>query len=66
MAIYKNLSKGEDELYVSYSISSGTGEEERPSVIFTRLKDMFVDVKVPEEYFFFIFRKLSIGSCEKL
>ena len=64
MAIYKNLSKGEDELYVSYSISSGTGEEERPSVIFTRLKDMFADVKVHDDVVSLPDPKLLVGNSE--
>lgn len=49
MAIYKNLSKASDELYLSYSISSADGGEERPSYVFTKISNLFSDICVEDD-----------------
>lgn len=64
MAIYKNLSKAEDELYISYSLSSINGEEERPSMIFSKMRKIFSDATVFEDIISMENPKLLVGSKE--
>lgn len=41
LAIYRNLSKPEKYLYLSYSASDEEGKQLRPSLVFSQLKQMF-------------------------
>ena len=51
LAIYRNLSAPECELYISCAESSGSGESSRPSLIFERIRKMFPDIKVSGDIF---------------
>lgn len=51
LAIYRNLSRPECELYMSMSENSGESESGRPSLIFERIRKMFPDVKVRRDIF---------------
>ncbi|MEG0291128.1 MAG: PD-(D/E)XK nuclease family protein [Anaerovoracaceae bacterium] len=46
LAIYRNLCKCEDELFVSYSSSDESGGSILPSPIFLKLKEIFPNIKV--------------------
>lgn len=49
LAIYRNLSKPGDKLFVSYAVSDEGGNEIRPSLIFQRLRRLFPDVPVEKD-----------------
>lgn len=45
LAIYRNLSKPSEHLYISYSVSDGQGESLRESGIVTRIRDIFPNLE---------------------
>ncbi len=49
LAIYRNLSKATEDLWVSYALSGDTGEEERPSEIIDVLKRIFPQLIVQKD-----------------
>ena len=51
LAIYRNLSRPECELYMSTSESSSGSESSRPSMIFERLRRMFPEIEVEKDIF---------------
>ncbi|NCF00405.1 PD-(D/E)XK nuclease family protein [Emergencia sp. 1XD21-10] len=46
LAIYRNLSKASDYLWISYSASDGDGKESRPSEIIDTLRRLFPNITV--------------------
>lgn len=51
VAIYRNIAKTEDELYISYSVSDSEGKAVEPSNIFTKIGEIFEDVKSESDIF---------------
>lgn len=49
MAIYRNLSKPSDYLFVSYSVSDTEGNELNPSIIFEKIKRLFPKIQVKKD-----------------
>jgi ATP-dependent helicase/nuclease subunit B len=49
LAIYKNLSKPENYLWVGFSASDLEGKEIRPSIVFDKLRKLFPDVPVEKD-----------------
>ena len=49
LAIYKNLSKPEEYLWVSYSVADLDGREKKPSLIFDKLTQIFPFVPVEKD-----------------
>lgn len=49
LAIYKNLSKPEEFLYLSYSVADLDGREKKPSLIFDKLAQIFSRVPVEKD-----------------
>ncbi|MDR1954068.1 MAG: exodeoxyribonuclease V subunit gamma [Clostridiales Family XIII bacterium] len=49
LAIYRNLSKPQRLLHVSYSVSDGGGRDIKPSMIFERLRRLFPNVPVEKD-----------------
>ncbi|MDR1245726.1 MAG: exodeoxyribonuclease V subunit gamma [Clostridiales Family XIII bacterium] len=49
LAIYRNLSRPEEKLWISYAVSGPEGGELRPSLIFERLRGMFPESVCPLE-----------------
>ena len=52
LAIYKNISKASEYLYMSCSSSDDEGKQTRPSTVFEKIKELFtgIDIKTGEEY----------------
>ncbi|MCB6994063.1 PD-(D/E)XK nuclease family protein [bacterium 210820-DFI.6.37] len=59
LAIYKNLARPSQALWVSYSVSDGEGKEIKPSQIFTKLRDIYPELAVSQD-------PVSLGDPEKL
>lgn len=49
LAIYKNLSKPEQYLWVSYSVADLDGREKKPSLIFDKLREIFPESPVEKD-----------------
>ncbi|MDR0852036.1 MAG: exodeoxyribonuclease V subunit gamma [Clostridiales Family XIII bacterium] len=49
LAIYRNLCKPQQFLYMSYAVSDGDGKELRPSLIFERVRRLFPEVPVEKD-----------------
>jgi ATP-dependent helicase/nuclease subunit B len=49
LAIYRNLCKPQQFLYMSYSIGNEDGKELRPSLIFERMRRIFPDIEVEKD-----------------
>ncbi|MDR3072527.1 MAG: PD-(D/E)XK nuclease family protein [Clostridiales Family XIII bacterium] len=50
LAIYRNLAKASDFLYVSYAASDANGKDLRPSNVFRRLTEMFPTLPVATDF----------------
>lgn len=46
LAVYKNLSRPSDYLWISYSVSDGEGKEIRPSSVFTKILEIYPEIPV--------------------
>lgn len=46
LAIYKNLSRPSDKLWVSYSVSDNEGKESKPSPIFNKLRSLYPQLEL--------------------
>lgn len=51
MAIYKNMSKASDRLYISYASSDSEGKAKEPSTVFQKIREIFPNVKVELDIF---------------
>lgn len=49
LAIYRNLSKPSDYLYVSYSVADGEGSLARPSAVFNKIKEIFPQLRIQRD-----------------
>ena len=49
MAIYKNISKTEDILYMSYAMADNKGSGQMPSSIFAKVRDIFPNLEVAKD-----------------
>jgi ATP-dependent helicase/nuclease subunit B len=49
LAIYRNLSKATESLYVSYAASNEKGEPTRPSTIFDKIRSLFPGLEVERD-----------------
>jgi len=49
LAIYRNLSKAEDQLYISFSASDEEGKAAAPSYIYKKICSIFPDVKTEKD-----------------
>ncbi|MBR5229654.1 MAG: PD-(D/E)XK nuclease family protein [Firmicutes bacterium] len=49
LAIYRNLSKPSEHLYISYSAADGEGGLSRPSAVFGKLQEIFPQVEVERD-----------------
>ncbi len=49
LAIYRDLSRARDELWISYSTSGEDGKELRPSSLIDSLKEIFPDIKTERD-----------------
>lgn len=59
LAVYKNLSRPSDYLWISCSASDSQGKELRPSSIFTKLKEIYPDLPVERDI-------VSTGTADAL
>lgn len=51
MAIYKNISKTEEKLYMSYAVSDNEGKSMTPSAIFTKMTEIFPSLEIVRDRF---------------
>lgn len=49
MAIYRNLSKAEDSLWIGYAASDDKGVSTRPSMIFEKIREIFPNLPVEKD-----------------
>ncbi len=49
LAIYRNLSKPEKDLWVSYSQSDNDGKESKPSSVFLKIKEIFPGLQIQKD-----------------
>ena len=51
MAIYRNISKTREKLYISYAVSDNTGKVLTPSDTFNKISEIFPDVEIVNDKF---------------
>lgn len=49
LAIYKNLSRPSDALWISYSVSDSEGKELKPSSVFLKMQELYPELKIEED-----------------
>ena len=49
LAIYRNLSKPQQFLWMSYSLSDSEGKESKPSSVFLKIKELFPNLEIERD-----------------